>query len=46
MGRQYKIGSFRSRMGGYGLNSSGSRYGPVVGSCKHCSEVVGSIKGG
>jgi hypothetical protein len=29
-----------------GLNSSGSGYGPVASSCKHCSKPSGSIKGG
>jgi hypothetical protein len=27
------------------LDSSGSRYGPVVGSCEHSNELSDSIKG-
>jgi hypothetical protein len=37
------------RMGsgeGYGLNSSGSGYEPVAGSCEHSNEPLGSVKGG
>jgi hypothetical protein len=29
-----------------GLNSSGSRWGPIVGSCEHGNEPSGSIEGG
>jgi hypothetical protein len=35
-----------NRMEGCGLDSSGSEYGPVAGSCKHGDEPSGSIKGG
>jgi hypothetical protein len=28
---------------GYGLNSSGSEWRPVAGSCKYCNEPSGSI---
>jgi hypothetical protein len=28
-----------------GLDSSGSGQGPVVGSCEHCNQPSGSIKG-
>jgi hypothetical protein len=28
----------------YGLDRSGSSYGPVEGSCEHCNEFSGSIK--
>jgi hypothetical protein len=31
---------------GYGLYSSGSRHGPVAGSCEHGNETSVSIKGG
>jgi hypothetical protein len=31
-------------MGWYGLDSSGSRYRPVEGSCEHGNESSGSIK--
>jgi hypothetical protein len=31
-------------MGWYGLDSSGSGYGPVVGSCEHGNGPSGSIK--
>jgi hypothetical protein len=34
------------KWGGCGLDSSGSGYGPVVGSCEHGNEPLGSIKGG
>jgi len=30
----------------YGLNASGSGYGPVTGSCELGNEASGSIKGG
>jgi hypothetical protein len=33
-------------VGRSGLNSSGSGYGPVVGSCEHSPGPSGSIKGG
>jgi hypothetical protein len=32
------------RAGWYGLDSSGSEYGPLQGSCEHCNEPLGSIK--
>jgi hypothetical protein len=35
--------SYRKRMGGYILHSSGSVYGPVAGSCEHGNETSGSI---
>jgi hypothetical protein len=35
-----------NRMEICGSDSSGSRYGPVAGSCEHCNEPSGSIKGG
>jgi hypothetical protein len=31
-------------MGWYGLNQSGSGYGPMEGSCEHGNEPSGSIK--
>jgi hypothetical protein len=31
-----------NRMGWYGLDSSGSGYGPVEGSCEPCNESAGS----
>jgi hypothetical protein len=31
-------------MGWYGLDCSGSGYGPVEGSCEYCNEPSGSIK--
>jgi hypothetical protein len=31
---------------GYGLDSCGSGWEPVMGSCEHCNEPSGSIKGG
>jgi hypothetical protein len=33
-------------VGGYGLNSSGSEQGQVVGPCEHSNVPSGSIKGG
>jgi len=33
-------------VGKCGLNSSGSRYGPMVGFCEHGNEPLCSIKGG
>jgi hypothetical protein len=33
-------------MGRCGLDSSGSRQGPVAGCCEHGNEPSGSIKGG
>jgi hypothetical protein len=35
---------FRDTMGWYGLDSSGSRWGPVEGSCEYGNELSGSIK--
>jgi hypothetical protein len=35
-----------NREGRYGLDSSGSEYGPVSGSCEHGNEPSGSIQGG
>jgi hypothetical protein len=35
-----------NRMGGCGLNASGSRWRPVMGWCEHGNETLGSIKGG
>jgi hypothetical protein len=32
-------------VGGSGLDSSGSEWGPVAGSCEHGNEPSGSIKG-
>jgi len=37
---------WRTRVGNFGLNSSGSGYGPVTGSREHSNESSGSIKGG
>jgi hypothetical protein len=37
-------GSYRDRMGWYGLDRSGSGWGPVEGSCEHGNEPSGSIK--
>jgi hypothetical protein len=34
------------RWGRCGLDSSGSGYGPVAGSCEHSNELTGSIKDG
>jgi len=34
------------RVGRYGLHSSGSGQGPVVGSCEQSNELLGSIKHG
>jgi hypothetical protein len=34
----------RDRMGRYGLDLSGSRYGPAVGSCEHGNVPLSSIK--
>jgi hypothetical protein len=34
----------RNRMGWYGLDTSGSGYGPVEVSCEHGNEPSGSIK--
>jgi hypothetical protein len=36
---------YRNRMGRCGLDASGSRQGPVVGSCENGNEHLGSIKG-
>jgi hypothetical protein len=36
----------RNRVGGYGLDSSGSEQGPVASSCENGNELPGSIKGG
>jgi hypothetical protein len=33
-------------VGRCGLDASGSGYEPVMGSCEHCNELSGSIKGG
>jgi hypothetical protein len=38
------LGRPRHRMGWYGLDRSGSGYGPVEGSCEHGNELPGSIK--
>jgi hypothetical protein len=34
----------RGRMGWYGLDRTGSGYGPVEGSCEHGDEPSGSLK--
>jgi hypothetical protein len=34
----------KARMGWYGLDRCGSRYGPVKGSCQHGNEPWGSLK--
>jgi hypothetical protein len=34
------------RVGSYGLDASGSGYGPVGGSCEHSNETSGFLKGG
>jgi hypothetical protein len=39
-----KIDLKRDRMGCYGLDRSGSVYGPVEGSCEYGNESSGSIK--
>jgi hypothetical protein len=39
-----KIDLKRERMGWYGLDRSGLRYGPVEGSCEHGDETSGSLK--
>jgi len=39
-------GSLSNRVGRHGLYSSGSECGPVVGSCEHGNEPLGSIKVG
>jgi len=35
--------SWRNRMGGWWLDSSGSVYGTMVGSCEHCNKHSGFI---
>jgi hypothetical protein len=39
-------GYLENRVGGCGLDSSGSGYGPVAGCCEHGNEPSGSIKVG
>jgi hypothetical protein len=34
----------RDRMGWYGLDRTGSEYGPMEGSCEHGDEFSGSLK--
>jgi hypothetical protein len=41
-----KMGFGEMGVGGCVLDSSGSRWGPVTGSCEHGIESFGSIKGG
>jgi hypothetical protein len=43
MGRQHNNGSKWDRVGGCGLDASGSRYGQVVGPCEHDCEPLDSI---
>jgi hypothetical protein len=42
--KEYSAGSKRNRMGRYGLDSSDSGEGPVVGSFEHGNEPSGSAK--
>jgi hypothetical protein len=44
MGGQYENGSWRSRVGPCGLDSSGSGKGHMASSCEHDNEPSGSIK--
>jgi hypothetical protein len=50
LGRQWrawiilKMDLYRNRIGGCGMNSFGSEWGPVAGSCKHGNEPSDSIK--
>jgi hypothetical protein len=37
---------FENKVATYGVDSSGSRQGPVAGSCEHGNEPSGSIKEG
>jgi hypothetical protein len=39
-------GSWGNGIGGRGLDSSGSGYGPVAGCFEHCNEPSDPIKGG
>lgn len=41
----HKNGCYRNRVGGYGLDSSGTEQGPMAGSCEYGYKPSGLIKG-